>query len=150
MNSKKIIWNGFHKYAMHKYPEEVCAFLYSDKPFEDDGKWFIFRIKNVAEDKRNSWVPDKKEMRQIKKKATNLKLIKIGNIHSHPIINDIFVEELLKPSEVDLKFAKRFNDIIRGIVVVSEDTVYGTQFHDMFGRKIDICLEEFDSNFLRT
>lgn len=145
---KKIEWNGFLKHAMDECPNEVCGFLYSDKPLEEDGQWFVFPVENIAKDKRHSWIPDKKELKEIKEKAREMKLIKIGNVHTHPIPSVRegatleLMDEAIKPSDIDLKFAKRFNDIIRGIMLVSKIAIYGIEFHDMFGRKIEVYLDE--------
>jgi len=150
---KQIKFNGFLKEAMQNYPKESCAFLYSDKPLEQDGKWFVFSIKNISEEPEHFWIPDKKEVAKIKKKARDMNLIKIGNIHTHPIpesfescIGEDFIEENFKPSDTDLKFAKKFNDIIRGIIVIDKKAIYGIKFHDMFGRKIDVVVEDKELN----
>lgn len=145
--NKEIEWNGFLKHAIDESPDEVCGFLYSDKPLEQDGKWICFILDNVAEDKQNSWIPDKKQVQQVKKKARKLKLIKIGNVHTHILSDNPTLEEMeynIKPSETDLKFAKRFNDIVRGIMIVNKKAVYGVEFHDMFGRKIEAFVTDFE------
>jgi len=66
-------------------------------------------------------------------------LVKIGNIHTHPIIKgDGFHEEYFEPSERDLKFAQKYGDIVRGIIVIDSEAIYGIKFHDMFGNKLNI------------
>jgi proteasome lid subunit RPN8/RPN11 len=141
---KQIEFNGFLKEAMQNYPKESCAFLYSDKPLEEDGKWFVFSIENISEEPEHFWIPDKNEVTKVKKKARELKLIKIGNIHTHPIPENCSLDEIeenFEPSDTDLKFAKKFSDIIRGIMVIDKKAIHGIKFHDMFGRRIDILVE---------
>lgn len=146
---KQIEWNGFLKHAVDSLPNEACGFLYSDKPFEEDGKWFVFPVENVSDNPTDVWKPDKREMREIKKKARKLKLILIGNIHTHPLplakegLTLDAMDEAIKPSKTDLRFAKRYNDIIRGIIICNKNAILGIEFHDMFGRKIDINVNLF-------
>ena len=138
-----IHWNGFIEQCYNSYPEECCAFLFARKPFSNSEEWFVFPVTNVAEDKRKGWVPDKKELQKVKKKAKEMGLTRIGNIHSHPLpeganADENIIEFMRHPSEIDLKYARRHNDIIRGILVVDNERVYAHMFHDQFGEPIDI------------
>ena len=89
-------------------------------------------------------------MLKVKAIETKLGLVKIGNVHTHPFHKDwkntddfmTIVDEIIKPSEKDLHFARKFNDIVRIIVCVDDKYAYGTYVHDKFGNKIDIKLEE--------
>jgi len=67
-------------------------------------------------------------------------LVQIGNIHTHPYNKDKDIEGQFLPSDVDLSFARRFNNIIRGIIVVDNKAIYGIKFHDKFGNKIDMLV----------
>ena len=134
--------------AVKNYPNESCAFLFADKPFSEQEDWHVFPIKNISETPTESWIPDKKEMLKVKAKAKKLKLTKIGNIHSHPIhqgdcisLEDL-IQEYKQPSNVDLKFARKFNDTIRGIIVVGKDAIYEQHFHDQYGNTVELLTEE--------
>lgn len=140
-----IDWNGFIKQCCENYPFESCAFLFAKMPFRNVEEWFVFPVDNVAEDKTKRWIPDKKQMQQVKRKAKQLQLTKIGNVHSHPLPEDFKElsnseqEELIyyhnQPSDTDLKYARKHNDIIRGILVVDDVAVYAHCFHDQYGNK---------------
>jgi len=138
--AKKLIigLDEFLTHAVNRFPREVCGFLFSDKPFADDEKWFVFKVNNIAEDPENAWIPDRKDMLRVKKKAIDAGLTKIGNIHSHPIHNSNDIDDFIQPSPVDLKFARRFNDVIRGIVGVGYNKIYDILFHNKFGVRIPI------------
>lgn len=142
MANKIIYWNGFLTHAIQEYPKEACAFLFSKKPYSKDEEWQVFAVKNVADNPEEAWIPDKKEMLKVKAKATKLGLVKIGNIHTHPYWKEFGEFNLDKPSEKDLHFARKFNDVVRIIVCISNKAVYGTFIHDKFGNKIDVGLIE--------
>ncbi len=149
-----INWNEFLKMCCTNYPNESCAFLFAEKPFSEFEKWHVFPVANNSSDPTNSWIPDKSQMAKVKKKARAFGLTKIGNIHSHPIPFDLLhkvpspgeefdiVREASLPSELDLKFARKFNDTIRGILVVGPDAIYHQYFHDQFGKQIHILTNE--------
>jgi len=144
-----IHWNGFIKQACDNYPEESCAFLFAKKPFGLNEEWFVFPVDNDFDgDKKEGWKPNKKQLLKVKKKAKEMKLTKIGNIHSHPLratpIEDN-IEYMRYPSSIDLKYAKRHNDIIRGILVVEKTRVLAHLFHDQFGEPIDLYLNGLNS-----
>ncbi len=141
MNTIKIHWHGFLGQAILEHPDEVCGFLFSDRPYMDGEEWHVFPVKNIAENKIYRWIPDRKDMLNAKRKAIKMGLVKIGNVHTHSKVADWQkAEELFLPSPADLKFARRFNDIVRGIVVCDKERIYGVKFHDKFGRKIDVML----------
>lgn len=137
----KINWNNFLEIAKEEYPKEACAFLFAKNLYSPAEEWFVFPVKNIHENPEEGWLPDKKEMKKAKKEAMKTQLIKIGNIHSHPHHKELDIDEELLPSETDLNFAKKYNDIIRGIIVLNKKGVYGTRFHDKIGRKINIPIE---------
>jgi len=144
-----IHWNGFIKQCCENYPEESCAYLFAKTPFNLNEEWFVFPIDNVAEDKNIQWQPDIKQLRKVKKMAKEMGLTRIGNIHSHPL-SSVFptreenIEDAKYPSDKDIKYAQKFNDVIRGILVVNNEGVYAHTFHDQFGKIIDIYLEEIN------
>jgi len=140
-NKMKINFNGFLKKAIEEYPREACAFLFSKKPYSTEEEWFCFPISNIDPHPEEGWMPDKKETQKIKQEARKRGLVKIGNIHTHPIIKgNGFHEEYFEPSERDLKFAQKYRDIVRGIVVIDSEAIYGIKFHDMFGDKLNILV----------
>jgi len=142
----KLHLNGMLKHAVESWPNEVCAFLFSNGPYSSDEEWHAFIVKNASDDPENRWIPDRKEMLTVKAKAIKLGLTKIGNIHSHPVQGDYdWRGEYLLPSDDDLKFARRFNDTIRGIMAVDENGVLGFRFHDKFGRVVDIDIEKVET-----
>ena len=108
-------------------------------------KRFVAPVKNVAANPAEAWQPDKKEMAKVKKKAVEKGLTKIGNIHSHTLPKNLegrareaFIEKSLTPSETDLAFARKFNDTVRGVIVVDSKAIYGIKFHDKFGNEINV------------
>lgn len=146
----KIHWNGFLGQATLEYPKEVAGFLFSEKPYSPEEEWHVFLVKNVAKslglDPEHAWEPDRKEMLKIKQKAIRMGLTKIGNVHTHPYPKGIeysenVLKEIIQPSKKDLRFARRFNDVVRGILVVGSDAIYDILFHDKFGKKIDIIVK---------
>lgn len=149
--NKLIHWNGFFKHAMTEYPKEACAFLFSKKPYSEEEEWYVFAVKNIADDPIEAWIPDKQEMLKVKAKATKLGLVKIGNVHTHPYYdewkpyNEDKMREIIQPSEKDLHFARKFNDVIRIIVCIDNKSVYSAFVHDKFGNEIDITLIEGDT-----
>ena len=148
--NKKIHWNGFLKHATQEYPKEACGFLFSKMPYSEHEEWFVYQVKNIADNPEEAWIPDRKEMLKVKAKATKLGMVKIGNVHTHPFQKDwknvddfmTVVDEIIKPSEKDLHFARKFNDVVRIIVCVDDKYAYGTYIHDKFGNKLEIKLEE--------
>lgn len=155
-NIVDIEWNSFIKQCCKNYPMESCAFIFAKTPFRNTEQWYVFPVDNVAEIKTERWIPDKKQMVRIKKEAKKLELTKIGNIHSHPLPYDFKElsysqrEEIIayhnQPSDTDLKYARKYNDIVKGILVVDDTTVYAHCFHDQFGNKLpDLYLNGINS-----
>lgn len=151
-----IHWNGFIKQCCDNYPNESCAFLFAKIPFRMVEEWYVFPVDNVAEDKTERWIPDKKQMAKVKKKAKELGLTKIGNIHSHPLpkvrqeLSASQKEKLIKyhnqPSDTDLKYARKHNDVVRGVLVVDDKIVYAHCFHDQYGERLpDLYLNGINS-----
>jgi len=140
---KKIHWQGFLKYAVAEFPKEACGILYSTKPYSSVEEWYVFIVKNIADDPLHHWRPDLKEFREIKKTAKARKLTHIGNIHTHPH-NPQWEDtrDEAKPSDEDLSFAKRYNDIIRGIIVVDKAVILEYNWHDQFGKTIFISFDK--------
>lgn len=87
-------------------------------------------------------------MAKVKKKARDMGYVKIGNVHSHPYpenekVDADIILEISHPSDVDLKFARKFNDIIRGIIVVGKDEFYATRFHDQNDNDITLGAKHY-------
>ena len=131
---KKISWNNFLGMCRKEYPKEACGVLYSEKPYSNEEKWVVFPIKNVDQNPEEGWYFDSKELQRIKNQAKKRKLVKIGNVHTHCVLEgEKFSEEFFEPSDTDLKFAQKYRDIVRGIVVLDSKEIHGIKFHDMFG-----------------
>lgn len=128
---------------------ELCAWLFSDMPYGDDEKWYVVEVKVIPCDFdgdgfNEGWKPDKKDMTKVKKLARKTRWTKIGNVHTHPISNDFEehhlaseLEDASRPSDTDLKFARKFNDVVRGIVVIdyrcNPPKHLATVWHDQYG-----------------
>jgi len=137
----RINWNGFLEICCKQYPKEACAMLYAKRPFSSNPaqEWFVFPIKNVHNSPKDGWMPDNKELARTKKIADEQGMVKIGNIHSHPMMQqDDDIDDLGKPSDTDLQFARKFNDIIRGILVTDGGEVLAISWHDKFGNNYNI------------
>lgn len=144
----EIRWNGFLKDCIKDFPKEICAFIFAENIYSEDEVWHVFRVKEIPidDDKdgfAEGWNPDKKDLQKVKKIAKDLNLIKLGNIHTHPIHEEYTkrgfadnIEDTKHPSEKDLSFARRFRDIVRGIVVINKNGIQLIRFHDMFDRTI--------------
>jgi len=154
-----IEWNGFLQSAIDKYPKESCAFLFSKYPYTQRERWAIGEVKNASPDPENEWIPDKKDMHKVKKLARIAEYVCIGNVHSHPLpidhskitnekVYELMVHDVSQPSEKDLLFARKFNNIVRGIIVVNELCLYKILFHDMFNNviygKYKPCIPQLD------
>ena len=139
----KVHFHGFLKHAMSVQPEEACGFLFSDKPYSPQEEWHVFAVRNISAKPIEGWIPDKKEMLRVKARAIKMGLPKIGNIPTHPFHPHDDIENIPNPSELDLRYARRFNDIIRGIIVIDgkTKTIFGIKFHDKFGNHIPMTVE---------
>ena len=143
-----ICWNGFLKKGVEAYPNEICAFLFSENIYSEEEVWHVYQVKNISDEPKGNWVPDKKEMKKVKDDARKKGYVKLGNIHTHPYPEDeVYDEDVMKkdvivPSDKDLSYARRFGDVVRGIVCVGKGAVYDVLFHDMFGNKINVLVVE--------
>lgn len=149
MNRKNIDveWNGFIAKAVNEHPKEACGFLYAHKPYTDEEYWVVFPCHNISSDPQNTWNPDKNDLSRIRKLARARGLVKIGNVHSHPFLdeddrtNENMIE-LVKPSELDLKYAKRFGDVVRIILLVDGKKMLLAHVHDQYGNNIPCDLNQ--------
>jgi hypothetical protein len=152
----KIDWHGFlaEVVAESRKGQESCAWLFAEKPFCMDDIIHVVEVTNVGlkshgNDVRNTFAPDKKEFARVKQMAKKSQYTKIGNVHTHVVIGTDLeaIKAQREPSEEDLKFARRFNDVIRGIIVVvfPADTLPGQidsiVWHDQYGQKLELELE---------
>ncbi|MCJ7817015.1 MAG: hypothetical protein MUP55_04120 [Candidatus Aenigmarchaeota archaeon] len=162
----RIDWSGFLEHAKEKFPEEVCGFLFAKNPYTQNERWMVATVDNVADDPRQAWQPDKKQMAEVKSCAKTARFTKIGNVLSHPcktelefyqmveehekkeygkieaeleqMMYELYIIEVIQPSEKDLHYARRFNDVARGIVAVSSEGIHAIRFHDQFNNEIAI------------
>lgn len=156
MYLKIINLDEFIGHSIEVYPNEACALLFSKLPYSVNEVWAIKSVRNISLDPQNSWIPDKSELRKVKKWAIDNQFVEIGNIHTHPInLQELVNEDLnsediiqgmLEPSDIDLKYARKFNNIIRGIIVLDQNALYGISFHDKFGNKITALAESVSLN----
>ena len=136
----KINWNDFLITIIKKSrkDQESCAWIFVD--IKND-EWNIIEVKNVGltgQSKRHTFAPDKKDFAKAKRLARKNGWTRIGCVHTHVVNNDEEAEYQMRPSEADLKYARKFNDIIRGIVVVKFDwhkngIIYGMIWLDQYG-----------------
>lgn len=149
---RDIQWHGFLDAVLDPVNRrtELAAFLFSSWPYREGEVWHVLQVKNIGlkGDTFGGWWPDKADMALVKGQAKKQSWVKLGNVHTHPISHEYAaagyandLETAKHPSETDLKFAARFNDIVRGIVVVDHDskppTIPMIRFHDKFDRTID-------------
>ncbi len=138
----EINWHGFLEFAKEQAPKEACGFVFANNMYTKHETWNIMMLTNTSEDPENSWLVDSKDVARIKKIAIQNKWIKIGNVHSHPLTVEGYEEELLEPSDLDLKFARKFRDIARGIIVCNSNKIFGIRWHDMFGKELFVIEKE--------
>lgn len=144
---KNINWSGFLDRIIKpsRAKQESCAWIFADI---ENNIWNVLEVGNVGLKNKSivrSFAPDKKEFTKVKKLARECKLTKLGNVHTHVVVENEYdhidgeLENQLRPSEMDLKYARRFNDIIRGVIVVwfkdykSKGMIYGIVWHDQYG-----------------
>ena len=144
----EIKWNGFLKDCIREFPKEICAWVFAENIYSDVEVWHVFRVKEIPMDWdkdgfAEGWKPDKKELTKLKSIARKSKLIEIGNVHTHPISKEYTergfcdnVNDSKLASEKDLAMARRFHNIVRGIIVVEEKRIKLVRFHDQFDRTI--------------
>lgn len=141
----KVHFNGWLRKAVKAYPKEAAGFLYSLRPYTPDEEWVVFPVRNVDPHPLEAWKPNLKELKIIRRIARDRTLVHIGNVHTHPLPPDAdedVVREALFPSDMDLKFAKRFGNIVRGIYVVDRERIVGYRFHDPYGNEIPVEIED--------
>ena len=147
-----INWNGFLEriVAPDRSNQESCAWIFADVK---NDVWNVLEVKNVGlKDKslKMSFAPDKKDFARVKRLARKNELTKLGNVHTHVVIGkpgdeDTHdkLENQFRPSSVDLKYARKFNDIVRGIIVVwfrdyrRKGMIYGIVWHDQYGKILE-------------
>jgi hypothetical protein len=126
--------------------QESCAWLFSEKPLCSDDVIHVVEVSNVGikGDITNSFAPNKKEFAKVKAMAKKSGYTRIGNVHTHNVFDKALVAEQNKPSDTDLKFARRFNDIIRGIVVVvfpsevdQDGVIEEIVWHNQYGDRLN-------------
>lgn len=143
----EIEWNGFVAQAMNSYPKESCGMLYAYKPYTDEEYFFVIPCNNIAENPEEMWVPSKSDVVKARKLSRDKRLTKIGNVHSHPFpkgleITEDNTKQLVQPSDSDLKYAKKFGDVVRIILLVNEDKVLASHVHDQYGNNIPCILNQ--------
>ena len=137
--------------------EESCAWLFMEKAFRNDHLIMLRPIRNVGIDgnTHSSFMPDTEELHRVKREERNKLRTAIGNVHTHVLTREDLreliedpdpryldknpLDYLSEPSETDIKMAKRYRDLIRGIFTVVFP--WGNQgglistivFHDQFG-----------------
>jgi len=146
MTTMKIHWNGFIKQCCEAHPHEACAVLYIKHPFTKGQELFVFPITNVHGSPEEGWNFDSKELARAKREAQKLGLVKIGNVHSHPLApgqRDLGIDAwrvIGLPSNTDLMFAKKYSDVLRGILVVDKKGIYHHTWHDKYGNLVELYL----------
>ena len=148
-------WNTFLSNITKPYTyNESCAWLFCKKPFCEDNIVFIFPVKNIGLNDRSlqeSFSPDKSQFAKVKRIAKANHLTRIGNVHTHILapqnlvnLHPDFLEDSKHPSKTDLFYARKFNDIIRGVVTVVFDNegdagkVVSIVWHDQFGNILEV------------
>jgi proteasome lid subunit RPN8/RPN11 len=137
----KINWNGFIETAMKNLPNESCGVLFSKFPYTEKEEWHLFYVPNSSDEPTTNWCFEKSALNKVKAFAKKNGLVRIGNIHTHPYLGEEdgadFVTSV-EPSDTDLWYAKKYNDVVRGIVLLDKTNVHDMYFHDMFGNKINL------------
>ena len=139
----KTHFNGFMKIAVEAYPNEAVAMLYTNKPYGGkEEEWYLFPIVNTSEHPSDSWTTTSKEISRVRKEAHKLGLTKLGNIHTHPHWEGHDIEDEKLPSESDLAYAKKYNDIVGGIWVIGKGAFFQSYLHDIHGKEIQETIIE--------
>jgi len=139
-----INWNGFLNVICQpsRSKQESCAWIFADIL---NDVWNIWEVKNIGLKNRtirNSFAPDKKELRKTKQLARRCKLTRIGNVHTHVVVGEDcgdYLDHQLAPSCPDVSYARRYNDIVRAVIVVhfkdkrSRGEIYGIIWFDQYG-----------------
>lgn len=162
----RIDWHGFLDIIVlpERSKQESCAWLFSESPFSPFDTVHAVEVKNVGlksheYDLNTSFAPDKKDFAKVKKAAKESKYTRLGNVHTHVVVGtdpkgnvDMAKIELQRgPSEDDLKFARKFNDVIRGVIVVvfnkpgETGVIDSVVWHDQFGKELDLNMEAVET-----
>jgi hypothetical protein len=171
----KIDWHGFLDEIVQpeRSEQESCAWLFSEKPLSPLDVVHVVEVKNIGlksqgNDTTSTFAPDMKEFAKVKQQAKKAGYTRIGNVHTHLVYMQRYGSKALKwqfaaqpdnkalelqrgPSDTDLKYARRFNDIIRGIIVVvfSEEgkpgVIDSVVWHDQYGQKLELDVEVVES-----
>lgn len=149
-------WNGFLDSVCNPEngDQEIVAWLFSTSPYGSDERWIVYEVKAVPVDFdgdgfAEGWKPDKKDFARVKRQARKEELTKIGNIHTHPSgprWSKVGFYGSLLPSDVDLKFMRKFDQTVRGVISVeywpetyrseAKAEILGILFHDQYGKTL--------------
>jgi hypothetical protein len=156
----RIEWHGFLDEVVKpdRATQESCAWIFSERPFSDDDVLHVVEVTNVGikGDPSSSFAPDPREFAKIKAMAKKSQYTRIGNVHTHNTFTDDQVVEQMKPSDTDLKYARRFNDVIRGIIIVrfhgkdlaagQPGIIQGIVWHDQYGNGLELKVESIETD----
>jgi hypothetical protein len=156
----RIDWHGFLDIIVlpERSKQESCAWLFSEKPLSPLDLVHVVEVTNIglksqSNDVTSTFAPDPKEFAKVKQSARKAGYTRIGNVHTHLVYgnNKAELEAQRGPSDTDLSFAKRFNDIIRGIIVVvfpdprKAGVIDSVIWHDQYGQKLDLDVESVET-----
>jgi len=129
---KLILWHGFLDNILEpeRANQESCAWIFADLIAD---VWHVLEVKNVGlkhlgdtveKRIRHSFAPDKNSFAKAKRWARKQGLTRIGCVHTHVVHGSSKreIEYQLNPSEADLKYARKYGDIVRAVIVVSYPT----------------------------
>lgn len=142
--------NDFIQWCCEAYPEEACGYLYARRPFEDKGKWIIYPVANVAEDRVNGWKAYKRHKEEAMEMAREEGFTCIGTVHSHTISEEEMeetddIDALIQRhgclSVADISRAQSNNEIVRLVFVMPFGVPPRIFCYDQFGEQIDIDIE---------
>jgi hypothetical protein len=152
----KIDWHGFLDEIVlpERAKVESCAWMFSEKPLSPEDVVHVIAVKNIGlkkqgNDVTTTFAPDPKDFQKVKLTARRLGHTRIGNIHTHLVYGDDpkALDAQRSPSDTDLTYARRFNDVIRGIIVVvfaepgKPGVIDSVIWHDQYGQKLDLDME---------
>lgn len=143
---KLILWHHFLEDIVEpdRINRESCAWIFADLVQD---VWHVIEVVNVGlkgMSIRHTFAPDKKDFARIKRKARKYKLTRIGNVHTHVVVgtDEEEIKYQLYPSEADLKYARKFNDIVRAVIVVQypkrgeKGIIRGIVWFDQYGNDL--------------
>jgi hypothetical protein len=157
----KIDWHGFLDEVVkpERSKQESCAWMFSEKPFSPDDVVHVVEVTNVGlkkagNDISRTFAPDKKEFQKIKLEARRAGYTRIGNIHTHVVLGARDAKAIAAergPSDTDLTYARRFNDVVRAVIVVvyaeegKPGVIDGVFWHDQYGQKLDLEVDSVET-----